>query len=447
MSKFKKGDKKVIRAWTMFDWANSSYSLVITSALFPIYFNAVTTTSTSKDVLFLGRSFNSDSLQTYIISLAFLIIAALSPLLSSMADYSGKKKKFMFFFSTMGAASCSALFFFKGMDTLYIGVFGSLLAAIGWAGSIVFYNAFLPEIAEPVDQDKVSAQGFSMGYIGSSILLIFSLTMIMFPNWYGGIESGFATRIGFLLVGVWWFGFAQITFKYLPDNPFNRKPSGNIFTKGYFELKKVWHQLKDTPRLKRFLASFFFYNMGTQTVMYVATLFGTSELKLDSSILIVIILIIQFVGIAGAVTFSRLSKKFGNIKALKYAIFIWIFVCIGAWFCDKRFGVNEQNMFIGLAAVVGMVMGGIQALSRSTYSKLLPETIDHASYFSFYDVCDKVGTVLGTFAFGFINEFTGSMRNSIIALIAFFIVGLYLLSRTGKVSYLTKEFQITGTSS
>ena len=432
MKKVIKGDKKVIRAWTMFDWANSSYSLVITSTLFPIYFNAITTSATSKDVVFMGRTFNSDSLQTYTISLAFLIIAALSPFLSSMADYSGNKKKFMFFFSTMGAVSCSALFFFKGMDTLYIGVFGSLLAAIGWAGSIVFYNAFLPEIAEPADQDKVSAQGYSMGYIGSSLLLIFSLTMIMCPQWYGGIDSGLATRIGFLLVGVWWFGFAQITFNYLPDNPFNRKPSGNIITKGYIELKKVWHQLNDTPRLKNFLASFFFYNMGTQTVMFVATLFGTSVLKLDSSILISIILIIQFVGIAGAALFSRLSKRFGNIKALMIAIFIWIFVCIGAWFCDKRFGVNEQNMFIGLAAVVGMVMGGIQALSRSTYSKLLPETIDHASYFSFYDVCDKTGTVLGTFAFGLINEITGNMRNSIIVLAGFFIIGLFLLLKTGR---------------
>ena len=434
-----KGDKKVIRAWTMFDWANSSYSLVITSTLFPIYFNAITTSATSKDVLFMGRTFNSDSLQTYTISLAFLIIAALSPFLSSMADYSGKKKKFMFFFSTMGAISCSALFFFKDMDTLYIGVFGSLLAAIGWAGSIVFYNAFLPEIAEPADQDKVSAQGFSMGYIGSSLLLIFSLTMILCPQWYGGIDSGLATRIGFLLVGVWWFGFAQITFKYLPDNPFSRKPEGNIFTKGYIELKKVWTQLNDTPRLKSFLASFFFYNMGTQTVMFVATLFGSSVLKLNSSILITIILIIQFVGIAGAALFSRLSKRFGNIKALMIAIFIWIFVCIGAWFCDKRFGVNERNMFIGLAAVVGMVMGGIQALSRSTYSKLLPETIDHASYFSFYDVCDKIGTVLGTFAFGLINELTGNMRNSIMVLAGFFVVGLFLLLRTEKEIFLRKN--------
>ncbi len=424
-----KGDRRLINAWALYDCANSAYSLVITSALFPIYFNAVTTSNGSKDVAFLGRTFNSDSLQTYSISLAFLIIAALSPMLSSMADYSGHKKKFMFFFSTLGALSCSSLYFFTGLDTLWIGVFGAMFAAIGYAGSIVFYNAYLPEIAEPEDQDKVSAKGFAWGYIGSSLLLIFCLTMVLFPQWYGNISSGNATRLSFLLVGVWWFGFAQRTFSVLPDNIYGRKPEGNIFTKGYIELQKVWAQLGDTPRLKTFLLCFFFYNMGTQTVMYVATLFGTSELHLKSDILIAIILIIQFVAIAGAYLFSSLSKRFGNLKALSIAISIWILVCIGAYLCNKKYGVNEQNMFIGLAAVVGLVMGGIQSLSRSTYSKLLPETIDHASYFSFFDVCDKTGTVLGTFLFGFINELTGSMRDSIVVLASFFLIGLFLLSR------------------
>ena len=432
MSQLVKGNKKIIRAWALFDWANSSYSLVISSALFPIYFNAVTVYGTNNDVPFLGRVFNSASLQTYSISIAFLVIALLSPVLSSMADYSGNKKRFMFFFSTLGALSCCSLFFFKGIDTLWIGVFGSMLAAIGYAGSIVFYNAYLPEIAEPADQDNVSAKGFSLGYIGSSLLLIFSLTMIMFPQWYGGIESGFATRLSFLLVGVWWFGFAQITFARLPNNPYNKKPQGNIITKGYLELKKVWGELKHTPRLKRYLISFFFYNMGAQTVMFVASIFGANELKLDSSILIVTILVIQFVAIGGAYLFSLISKRKGNIQALMYSIIIWVFVCIAAWFCDKRFGVNEQNMFIGIAAVVGLVMGGIQSLSRSTYSKLLPDTMDHASYFSFYDVCDKVGTVLGTFMFGYINEVSGSMRNSIVLLASFFIIGLFLLTRVNR---------------
>lgn len=434
-----KGNKKIIRAWAMYDWANSAYSLVITSALFPIYFHAITTTETSNTVRFLGRNFNSDSLQTYAISFAFLLIAAISPILSSIADYGGKKKSFMFFFCTLGSLACCSLFFFDSIETVWIGVLGSVLAAVGYAGSIVFYNAFLPEIAETKDQDKVSARGFAMGYIGSSLLLIFSLSMILFPEWYGGISSGMATRLAFLLVGLWWFGFAQITFYRLPDNVYNRKPLGRYLFNGYQKLKKVWSELKHTSRLKSFLLSFFFYNMGVQTVMYVATLFGDGELNLPSSVLIAIILIIQFVAIAGAFLFSNLSRRYGNITALSISLVIWVFICVGAYYCDKKYGVDEQTMFMMLAAVVGLVMGGIQSLSRSTYSKLLPETIDHASYFSFYDVCDKLGTVVGTFAFGYINEMTGSMRNSIVVLASFFILGLILLLRIRKERPATLE--------
>ncbi|MCX6290835.1 MAG: MFS transporter [Bacteroidetes bacterium] len=452
-----KGNKKVINAWAMYDWANSAYSLTITSAIFPIYFTAVTTSNGSRNVLFLGRTFNADSLQTYAISLAFLVIAAINPLLSSIADYSGNKKKFMYFFSTLGAISCASLFFFKGTGSIAVGVFGAMFAAIGYAGSIVFYNAFLPEIAEPVDQDRVSAKGFAMGYIGSSLLLIFNLVMIQFPQLFFDVTgkinelmvatpslthesaaqmakdfySGPASRISFLSVGIWWFSFAQYTFAYLPNNVYNVKPHGRYIFNGYLELKKVWFELQQNSKLTRFLLSFFFYNMGAQTVMYVAALFGNSELKLKTSVLIMVILIIQFVAIGGAYLFSSLSKRFGNIRALTISIFIWILVAICAYFDDKRFGVDEQAMFILIAVIVGLVMGGLQSLSRSTYSKLLPETIDHASYFSFYDVCDKTGTVLGTFAFGFINELTGSMRNSILMLGSFFLIGIFLLLRVG----------------
>ena len=307
-----------------------------------------------------------------------------------------------------------------------------MLAAIGYAGSIVFYNAFLPEIAATEDQDKVSAKGFAMGYIGSSLLLIFCLTMILYPHWYGGITTSLATRIAFLLVGVWWFSFAQYTFYHLRENKTIQGERGHFIFNGYQELKKVWNEVKHLSRIKTFLLSFFFYNMGVQTVMYVATLFGSGELHLDSSILIIVILIIQFVAIGGAYLFSFLSRRLGNIRALSIAIVIWIFICAAAFACNKKYGVDEQTMFIEIAAVVGLVMGGIQSLSRSTYSKLLPETIDHASYFSFFDVCDKLGTVLGTLAFGLINEITGSMRSSIIVLAFFFIVGLILLLRMKK---------------
>src|SRR5258706_1012999 len=428
----KTAGKKIINAWAMYDWANSSYSLVITSAIFPIYFHKIVTAGGSETVQFMGRAFNSASLLTYALSAAFLVIATLSPLLSSLADYSGRKKAFMFFFCTLGSVACSSLFFFDSTDKLALGIFGFMLAAIGFSGSIVFYNAFLPEIAAPDDQDRVSARGFALGYIGSSLLMIFSLTMILFPQGYGCVDAGFASRLAFLLVGIWWFGFAQLTFAIVPEHTVKRPFTRKILLNGYREVQKVWNEIRELKRLKLFLLAFFFYNMRTQTVMYVATIFGENELKLPTEVLIMVVLIIQFVAIAGAYLFSNLSGIYGNVKALSIAIFVWVFICIAAYFDDRRFGVNEQTMFIIIAAFVGMVMGGIQSLSRSTYSKLLPETRDHASYFSFYDVCDKVGTVTGTFMYGYVIEATGSMRNSIIGLILFFIIGLILLLRLPK---------------
>jgi UMF1 family MFS transporter len=279
------------------------------------------------------------------------------------------------------------------------------------------------------DQDYVSARGFSMGYIGSSLLLIFNLTMILFPDWYGGIEKGTAMRFSFLLVGIWWFGFAQYSFANLPKDPMARPIQSDILSKGYRELKTVWKQLQTQPSLKMYLIAFLFFNMAVQTVMYLATLFGVQEIawpdeESKQSGLIVCILLIQFVAIGGAFLFSALSARFGNIKALIVSIVVWMLICTAVY----KFVYVPFDFYL-TAAFVGMVMGGIQSLSRSTYSKLLPPTNDHASYFSFYDVCDKVGTVLGTFIFGFVNELTGSMRESILALILFFIVGIVLLLR------------------
>ncbi len=417
-----KGNKKIINGWALYDWANSVYSLVIISAIFPIYYNSITSSETTDIVHFLGFSLKNTALYSYALSFSYLMIAFMSPVLSSIADFCGNKKSFMKFFSTLGAISCAFLFFFDSPDKLWLAITCFVLAGIGFSGSIVFYNAYLPEIAEPKDQDRVSAKGFAMGYIGSSLLLIFNLSMILAPQFYGNISAGLASRISFLTVGIWWFSFAQITFSRLPDT-IGKKISSDILFKGYEELRKVWNELKYTPNLKRFLLSFFFYNMGVQTVMYVAALFGDKELKMESGALIITILIIQFVAIAGAFLFSYLSKLKGNIKALSIAIVIWIVICICAYF------VYTSKEFFALAFAVGMVMGGIQSLSRSTYSKLLPETKDHASFFSFYDVCDKLGIVIGTATYGLIEELTGSMRNSIVALITFFVIGLLFLSR------------------
>lgn len=422
-----KGNKKVINAWAFYDWANSAYPLVITATIFPIYYQGITQTETSDIVNFLGINFKNTALYTYILSFAYLVIAALSPLLSGIADYSGSKKKFMQFFCYLGAISCSLMYFFTA-EYLWLGIILIVGACIGYSGSLVFYNAFLPEIAGSHQQDKVSARGFALGYIGSSLLLIFNLTMVLMPQWYGDISKSMASRISFLTVGVWWIGFAQISFYFLPDNIYNRQPRGNYLFKGYSELMKVWGELKKTKRLTKFLTAFFVYNMGVQTVMLVATLFGSKEMGMKAGELITTILIIQFVAIGGAYLFSFLSKKKGNIFTLQCATLVWILVCLGAYF------VHTTNEFYIIAFFVGLVMGGIQSLSRSTYSKMLPETVDHASYFSFYDVCEKLGIVLGMALFGVIESLTNNMRNPIIALITFFVFGFILLIRVAKES-------------
>ncbi|AKD04166.1 MFS transporter [Pontibacter korlensis] len=432
-----KNNPTVTRAWCFYDWANSVYSLVITSTIFPIYFSAVSRKPDGTSTVdFLGFELDSSVLFTYAISAAFLIIAFLSPFLTAVADYSGRKKMFLKLFCYLGSLSCAGLYFFTA-ETFTLSVILFVLATIGFSGSIVFYNAYLPEIATQDQYDRLSAKGFSMGYVGSVILLVFNLMMIMKPEWFGiaADNTSLPPRIAFLSTGIWWFGFAQYTFFHLPGNVYQRKPQGSWILNGFKELKHVLEQVKDLPLLKRFLLAYFFYNMGVQTVMYLAAIFGEVELRLPSEVLIVTILIIQLVAIAGAYAFARLSGKYGNIVALIIAVCIWIGICIGAYF------THGELQFYALAAVVGSVMGGIQSLSRSTYSKLIPaNTIDHASYFSFYDVTEKVSIVLGTLAYGLITQLTGSMRNSILALIIFFILGLlFLFLMRGKSKFIAQS--------
>jgi len=426
---FQKNNKKIINAWCFYDWSNSVYSLVITSAVFPIYYQNVTTIKDSNGLIlkdtvsFFGFEIINSALYSYLLSFSFLIIAALSPLLSSIADYSGSKKLFMRIFCYIGAVSCTALYFFTP-DTLTFSMLMFVTASIGFSGSIVFYNAYLPEIASEEIQDRVSAKGFAMGYIGSIILLVFNLSMILFPGVYGISSAGMATRISFLTVGLWWFGFAQYTFKYLPSNIYNKKPEGQFLFNGFKKLGLILRDLKSQKLLKTFLIAFFFYNMGVQTVLYLATIFGDKELGLSSELLIATILVLQLVAVAGSYLFSFISGKIGNIYALMISVCIWIVVTILAYF------ITSSTEFIFVAGLVGLTMGGIQAISRSTYSKIIPDnTTDHASYFSFYDVTEKISIVIGTFFYGLINQITGSMRVSSLILALFFITGLIFLRK------------------
>jgi MFS transporter, UMF1 family len=419
--------KKVVNAWAMYDWANSAYNLVITSTIFPAYYESITgdgKDETVDTVTFLGRDFVNTALYNYALAFAFLVVAIMSPLLSSIADYRGNKKSFMAFFFTMGSLACAGLFFYDSSN-LGFGIACMVVACIGYWSSLVFYNSFLPEIAAPEDRDRVSAKGFAYGYVGSVILQVICFVFVLNSEWFK--DATFPARLSFLLVGLWWFGFALLSLRKLPGSvPAGVDDNRNLLTSGYLELRKVWKQLTHIPVLKRFLVSFFFYNMGVQTVMLAATLYGKSELGIPTENLIISILLIQLIAVPGAIVISRLSEKIGNFKALIVCVLVWIGVCYAGYILPRK-GVYE---FYILAAVVGFVMGGIQSLSRSTYSKLMPVTRDTASFFSFFDVTEKIAIVIGMFSFGFINELTGSQRSSVLALMAFFIIGLALLFYT-----------------
>ncbi len=428
---YKIGDKKLINGWAFYDWANSVYSLVISTAVFPLYYSTVTK---GKTVRFLGVDWeHPDSLYSYALSFSFLVVAFISPILSGIADYTGSKKKFMKFFCTLGALSVMSLYFFDGIDTVWIGILFTVLASIGFWASLVFYNAYLPEVAHPEQQDRASAKGFVYGYIGSVILLLINLAMIMFPETLG-ISAGMASRISFVMVGVWWIGFAQITFKRLPDNVYNKKPEKDYIWKGYKELQIVAKEVLNYPTLKRFLIAFFFLSIGVQTIILMAAIFGSSELGLSSTSLIITILLVQIVAIIGAIIFSRFSEKWGNITALKVTIVVWMLVCFCAFMLDKS-QEHVAMYFYGLGGLLGLVQGAIQTLTRSTYSKLLPETEDHATYFSFYDVTEKIAIVLGTAVYGVLNAITGSMQWSVLCLAIFFLASFAILSTLKKTKY------------
>ncbi|MBW6492477.1 MAG: MFS transporter [Lentimicrobium sp.] len=426
-----KGDKKVIRGWIMYDWANSVYQLTIASAIFPIYYNQITRSGPNDYMVsFFGLEVINTVLYSWAIAAAYLIVAAFSPMLSSLADYTGRRKAFMQFFTWVGAVSCGALFFFE-RSNVELGIIAFALGTLGYGGSIVFYNSFLPVIAEPEDQDKISASGYSLGYLGGVVLLLFNLLMIMKPALFGISDPLLPARISFLTVFIWWIGFSQITFRRLPRYTFRKRRKDketNIFFEGYRELEKVFKQVRNSKRLSHFLIGFFFVMMGLLTTMFMAATYGEKELGLKENILIPTILVIQLVGMLGAWMFSRLSARFGNLQALLLSVIMWIFIVVGAYF------ISNSIQFVLAAIFIGIVMGGTQALARSTYSKMLPEsTTDHTSYFSFYDVMEKLATVAGTFSFGIIEAITGSMRFSVLTIAVFFIIGAIFLLLTLRV--------------
>lgn len=425
-SNFQFNDPKVIKGWAMFDWANSAYSLTIAVAIFPAFFEAIT----AREIAPWGISMYNTTLFSLIVAVAYLLIAVISPILSGIADSSGRRMLFMQFFTTLGSLACMSLFFFDGENLqsgpmLSLGVFGFLIATAGFGGSIVFYNSYLPDIVTEDQYNRVSARGFMMGYIGSVILLIINLVVITFPQWFGLEGQGtLAVRLSFLMVGLWWMGFAQYAFKRLPpdgDKPLSWKA---IREEGYEEFASVWRTAKKLPNLKRFLLSFFFYSAGVQTVLALASLFAGLEMKMESNELIVVILLLQVLALVGAWCFAKLSDAIGNKSGLMVMLILWTVVCVFGYF------VEGKTQFYLMAASVGLVMGGVQSQSRASYSKLLPPGVkDTTSYFSFYDVLEKAATALGSFSFAITGQISGGLRVAVLVLAVFFLIGLLILTR------------------
>lgn len=434
MPSYKKGDKKLLRAWASYDWANSVYFLVISSTIFPLYYGYICGDQTHLEVF--GMRIKNTALISYVTALAFVVIALWSPILSGIADYMGNKKRFMQFYCYLGAASCVGLYWFD-IQNIYWGLSFYFLALVGAWSSLVFYNSYLPDIAFPNQQNKISARGFALGYIGSVLLLLVNLFMVLKPEVFGivgeeGEESLMAMRYSFISVGIWWFSFSHIAFYYLPRGNKDKIYTKDIFFNGYRELKSVWKSLKNLHFLKRYLGAFFVFSMALQTVMLVAAYFGEEEIlwsaEEKTTGLIVSILLIQIIAIFGALMSSKLANRLGNIKTLILLNAIWVMLCVSAYF------IYEPIEFYIVAGFVGLCMGGIQSVARSTYSQLIPETIDTTSYFSFYDVAEKVGIVIGMLMYATVDQVTGSMRNAILFFVVFFFVGAILLIRLERSS-------------
>lgn len=412
-----KNNKKTIRSWAMFDWANSVYFLVISTAVFPPYFTSVTDDNLS----IFGMTFTNSALYSFIVSAAYLILAFLMPLLSGIADYGNKKMFFLKIFTIAGGLACISMFFFFNTDTVLIGCIGFLVATLGAAGGLVFYNAYLPQITDQDNYDFVSAKGYTYGYVGSIICLIMILFLVLKPEVFGITSTTLPVRIGFVIVGLWWIGFAQFSFKHLPGDS-AKKLSKGLLKKGLGELSKAFQYVKGNKNIRRFLISYFFYIAGVNTVIYLATVFGEVELNLTTTQLIITVLIIQIVAIGGAYFFAWLSKVKGNKLSLMTMLVIWICLCIAAYF------TTGKMYFYVLSGFVGMVIGGIQSLSRSSYSKMLNEDMDEVtSFYSFYDFLTKIAVVAGTFTFGLVDFLTGNLRYSVLSIGLFFVVAIIIM--------------------
>ncbi|MFV9503619.1 MAG: MFS transporter [Oscillochloridaceae bacterium umkhey_bin13] len=418
-------DRREQIGWYFYDWANSAFSTTVVTVFLGPYLTAVTRAAADEAgfVYPLGIPVAAGSFFPYMVSLSVLLQVFFLPILGAIADYSGAKKLLLGIFAYIGAFATMGMYFLQGDNYLLGGVL-FLIANLTFGASIVFYNAFLPEIASPDQRDKVSSQGWAMGYLGGGLLLL--LNLILFNSAEAlGIPESTAVRISLTSAGMWWAIFTIIPMLTLRVRRALRPlpPGERYITVGFKQLAETFRELRNYPQTLLFLAAYLLYNDGIQAVIALAAVFGAEELGLPQGVLIPAILMVQFVAFFGALGFGILAQRIGSKRAIMISLVIWTAVVIYGYFMPA--GVPAQ--FFALAAVIAVVLGGSQAISRSVFSLMIPEGKE-AEYFSLYEIGERGTSWLAPLFFGLALQYTGSYRIALVSLMIFFIAGLILLS-------------------
>ena len=411
------------KGWYFYDWANSAFAMTILAALFGPYLDKFVVPAEGWTVPFLGIGpLSSVSLYGYTIGASAILVLLTSPLLGAIADSGRHKKMFMMVFCYAGSLS-TLLMFFIGPGDVGLALFLFFLGNVSFVSGNVFYDAFLPHIAEPQEQDIVSGKGYAYGYAGGGLLFLVHLLLVQFHAELGIPDVGLAIRISLSSVGLWWGGFALITFRRLHEetSPAIRKGVLRQLKSGLARIGYTARSIRSLKQLLIFLFAFMVYNDGIQTVIVMASIYGSGELKFDTMTLMGGLLFVQLIGIAGSQIFARLSVRFGTKTMLLSSLAVWAGIVVYGYF------MTTPLDFWILCAFVGLVLGGSQAISRSLYSKIIPPSAS-AEFFGFFSIFEKFSAIWGPLVFAFVRQMTGSARNSILSLVAFFLIGFLILA-------------------
>lgn len=406
-------ERKQIKAWLMYDWANSAFATTMMAAVLPIYYKSVA-----------GVNLPGNTAENYwgfTQAIAMLFVFVMSPILGAVADMTGSKVRFLRWFAYIGALSC-ALFAFVGEGDYVLASVLLIFGTLGFSGGNTFYDAMLVDVAPPDKRDSISSKGYAWGYIGGGILLAVNLVMIEGWEKIGFPDKTVATQAAFVTVGLWWFIFSLPIFRRFPSRTVETKrPIGQYAAEGFGRALQTMKRIKQYPELMKYMLAFWFFNDGINTIITMATIYGAG-IGIKTTHLIIALLITQFVGIPFSFLFGRIAQKLGSKQALYISLSIYIVIVILGYFMQ-----TELHFYI-LATMVGFVQGGSQAVARSIYSKMVPSSRS-AEFFGFLSLSSKLSSVAGPFLFGLAGLLSGSSRLAILSVLAFFIVGILLLMR------------------